>query len=114
MARIGHIPKSQLYAGPGYNLFEAPPESPQKRQFEEETTFLDEAAMADAAESIRETEIEAVDSGTDQSEADLPDREKLQHMNIDELRVVAKLLDVPDREQITDKNDLVAAIERSL
>ena len=30
-------------------------------QFEEETTFVDEAAMADAAEAVREAEVEAFD-----------------------------------------------------
>jgi hypothetical protein len=109
MARIGNIPKSQLYAGPGYNLFEAPPRPVQQRQFEEETTFLDEGAMADAAEAVREAEVEAA----------APDvtnlsKEKLQHMNIDELRAIAKQLDIPNRETITDQDELVAAIQRSL
>jgi hypothetical protein len=108
MARIGNIPKSQLYAGPGYNLFEVPPPV-QQRKFEEETTFLDEAAMADAAEAIREAEVEAA----------APDvtnlsKEKLQHMNIDEIRAIAKQLDIPNRETITDKDELVAAIQRRL
>jgi hypothetical protein len=109
MARIGNIPKSQLYAGPGYNLFEAPPRPAQKRQFEEDTTFLDEAAMADAAEAVREAEVEAVAPDT----ANL-NQEKLQHMNIDELRLIAKQLDVPNRETITGQDELVAAIQRSL
>ena len=65
--------------------------------------------MADAAEAIREVEVEA-------AEPDMNDfnREKLLHMNIDELRIVAKLLDIPEREQITDQAELVAAIQRSL
>ena len=106
MARIGHIPKSQLYAGPGYNLFEA---APQKDNFEQEASFVDEAAMADAAEAIREVEVEAAEPDTNDV-----NREKLLHMNIDELRIVAKLLDIPEREQITDQAELVAAIQRSL
>ncbi len=109
MARIGTIPKSQLYAGPGYNLFEAPPRAMQKRQFEEETKFLDEAAMADAAEAIRETELEAADPDVSNLT-----KEKLLNMNIDELRSVAKQLDVADREKITEQDELVAAIQRSL
>lgn len=109
MARIGNIPKSQLYAGPGYNLFEAPPRPVPKRQFEEETIVLDEAAMVDAAEAVREVEVEAV----------APDvthlnNEKLQHMNIDELRSIAKQLDIPHRETITEQDELVAAIQRNL
>lgn len=106
MARIGHIPKSQLYAGPGYNLFEA---APRKDHFEEEASFVDEAAMADAAEAIREVEVDAADPNVN----DL-NRETLLHMNIDELRIVAKLLDIPDREPITGQAELVAAIQRSL
>jgi hypothetical protein len=106
MARIGHIPKSQLYAGPGYNLFEA---AQKKDDFEEEASFVDEAAMADAAEAVREVEVEA-----SEPDANDLDRDKLLHMNIDELRIVAKLLDIPDREQITDQAELVAAIQRSL
>jgi len=106
MARIGHIPKSQLYAGSPYNAFDR--QSPDTR-FEEEAAFVDEAAMADAAEAIREVEVDAADT-----ELDDFSREKLVHMTIDELRIVAKLLDVPGREQITEQSDLVEAIERSL
>lgn len=109
MARIGHIPKSQLYAGAGYNRFEVPPRMPQTRQFEEETAFLDEAAMADAAEAVRAAELEAV--GPDISTLD---KEKLRHMNIDELRAIANQLDVPNREIITEQEELVAEILRSL
>lgn len=114
MARIGNVPKSQLYAGPGYNLFEAPPRPVQERQFEEETTFLDEtsmtdAAMGDAAEAVREAEVAAV-----APEVTNLNKEKLQHMNIDELRLIAKQLDIPHRETITEQDELVAAIQRSL
>lgn len=105
MARIGNIPKSQLYATSGFNTFHVPPQ----RQFEEETQFLNEGAMADAAEAIRETEVAAAEADT----ANLS-KEKLLHMNIDELRSVAKQLDVPDREKITDQDELVAAIQRCL
>ena len=106
MARIGIIPKSQLYAGSPTNAFERQSSA---SRFEEEAAFVDEAAMADAAEAIREVEVDAADA-----EFEDLDREKLHHMNIDELRIVAKLLDVPDREQITEQAELVAAIERSL
>jgi hypothetical protein len=106
MARIGQIPKSQLYTGSPQNAFDR--QSPAS-QFEEESTFVDEAALADAAEAIREVEVDAADA-----EIDDLDREKLLHMNIDELRIVAQLLDIPDREQIVDREELVAAIRRSL
>ncbi|MGD9633411.1 MAG: hypothetical protein AB7G28_17155 [Pirellulales bacterium] len=104
MGRIGNIPKSQLYATSGFNTFQVPP-----RQFEEETQFLDEGAMADAAEAVRDTEVAAAEPDV----ANL-NKEKLLHMNIDELRVVAKRLDVPEREKITDQDSLVAAIQRCL
>lgn len=107
MARIGNIPKSQLYASSGFNAFDVPPQ----RQFDEETQFLDEGAMADAAEAIRETEIAAAEPELDPANLS---KEKLLHMNIDELRNVAKQLDVPDRGKITDQDELVAAIQRCL
>lgn len=105
MARIGNIPKSQLYATSGFNTFDVPP----RRQFDEETQFLDEGAMVDAAEAIRETEVAATEP-----DASNLNKEKLLHMNIDELRAVAKRLDVPDREKITEQDELVAAIQRCL
>jgi hypothetical protein len=105
MARIGNIPKSQLYASSGFNAFDVVPQ----RQFEEETQFLDEGAMADAAEAVREAEVEAVDPDVNGLT-----KEKLLHMNIDELRKVAKALDIPGRESITEQDELVAAIQRCL
>ena len=107
MARIGNIPKSQLYASSGFNTFDVPPQ----RQFEEETKFLDEGAMVDAAEAIRETEVAAMEPELNTANLN---KEKLLHMNIDELRTVAKQLDVPDRETITDQDELVTAIQRCL
>ncbi len=106
MARIGNLPKSQLYSGIARNAFER---QPSNTQFEEEASFVDEAAMADAAEAIRGAELEAAEPDTDGL-----NREKLLHMNIDELRIVAKKLDIPDREHITEQVELVAAIQRSL
>jgi hypothetical protein len=110
MARIGNIPKSQLYGGSPHNAFER---GPRNAGFEEEATFVDEAAMADAAEAIREVEVETAENNAEPDVQNL-NREKLLHMNIDELRVVAKQLDIPDREQITEKSELVAAIQRCL
>ncbi len=105
MSRIGSIPKSQLYASSGFNSFDVAPQ----RQFEEETTFLDEGAMADAAEAVRAAEVEAVDPDTEGLTKD-----KLLHMNIDELRNLAKTLDIPGRESITEQDELLAAIQRCL
>jgi hypothetical protein len=75
----------------------------------------DDAAMDVAAEALRQTEVEAVRPDV----TDLPDDSsltpsKLDQMNIDELRDVAKQLDVPDRGKITDRDDLIAAIRARL
>jgi hypothetical protein len=75
----------------------------------------DDAAMDDAAEALRQAEVEAVrpeviDSPDDSSLTP----SKLDQMNIDELRIVAKQLDVPDRGKITDRDDLIAAIRARL
>jgi hypothetical protein len=110
MARIGNIPKSQLYASSGFNAFDVVPQ----RQFEEETKFLDEGAMADAAEAVRETEVEAFDPDATEIDTMNLNKEKLLHMNIDQLRQLAKQLDIPGREAITDQDELVAAIQRCL
>ena len=42
------------------------------------------------------------------------DASQLEHMSIDELRVVAKALDVPGRAQITEQDELIEAIRRCL
>jgi hypothetical protein len=65
----------------------------------------DDTAMQDAAEALRQTEVEAV----------LPDVHsldpaQLDQMSIDELRAVANALDVPNRAQITEQDELIAAI----
>lgn len=110
MARIGQVPKSQLYAGPGYNRFDP---LPRARQFEEETCFLNDADASNAAEALRSVECEADSEATLD---DLPDPHsgKLDEMSIDELRIVARLLDVHNREQMTSREELIAAIERTL
>jgi hypothetical protein len=67
------------------------------------------AAIEEAAEALRKVEIEAVDPGPFQTVG-----VDLDSMNIDQLRVVAKQLDVPDRETITESDELVAAIRQHL
>ena len=42
------------------------------------------------------------------------DAAELEHMTIDELRAVANALDVPDRAQITEQDELIAAIRQRL
>ena len=107
MARIGHIPKSQLYAGSGYNHFDP---RPRARQSDKETSILETAAASNAAEALRAVDVEA---GSPDALDELPDSHsgKLDELSIDELRVVAGLLDVRDREQITNRAELIAAIE---
>lgn len=72
----------------------------------------DDAAMDEAAESLREAEIEAVQPEV--PDVSSLDPSQLDYMNIDELRAIAKELDVPDRGQITDKDELVAAIRQCM
>ena len=69
----------------------------------------DDEAMEEAAESLREAEVEAA----------MPDvsnltPSQLEHMSIDELRAVANALDVPNRAQIIEQDELIAAIRRRL
>lgn len=115
MGRIGKIPKSQLYARASFSSSDGTVK--RNALFEEETSFVDEASMADAAETVREVEVEAAEAdarGDETIDVSKLNKERLQHMNIDELRAIAKQLDVPDRETITEQDELVAAIQRSL
>ncbi len=73
---------------------------------------VDPEALDDAAEALRQAEVEAA-----QPEAlDISslDASRLDSMNIDDLRAVAKELDIPDRATITEKDDLIAEIRRRL
>jgi hypothetical protein len=74
-----------------------------------EGTGPNEAAMDDAAEALRAAEIEAVGPDVSTLTADT-----LAAMDIDELRAVAKALNVPDRETITDQDELLAAVRQCL
>jgi hypothetical protein len=66
-------------------------------------------AMQDAAEALRQAEVEAVK--TDDS---APERTQLETMSIDELRVLAARLDVPNRGAITEQDQLITAIRRRM
>jgi hypothetical protein len=114
MSRISNVPKSQLYARASFSTSDG--ETSRTAKYEEEASFVDEAAMTDAAEAIREVEIDAAEADANATEIDTTNlnKEKLLHMNIDQLRAVAKQLDIPDRETITEQDELVAAIQRSL
>ena len=72
---------------------------------------FDEDAAEAAAEVLREADIEAAQEEFDASSVDAA---KLDGMSIDELRLIAKQLDVPDRERITEQDELIAAIRRRL
>jgi hypothetical protein len=69
----------------------------------------DDASLEDAAKAIRAAEIEAV-----QPSVSLEDRSRLESLSIDELRKLAAELDVPDRAQITEQDELIAAIRQRL
>jgi hypothetical protein len=73
---------------------------------------VDEEALEDAAQRLREVEVEAAQP--DPTDLSSLDPAQLDFMNIDALRVLAKERDVPDRATITEKDDLVAAIRERL
>jgi hypothetical protein len=65
----------------------------------------DEDAMDEAAQALREAEVEAV-----QPNKHVPGDTRLDSMSIDELRALAAKIDVPNRGAITEKDQLIAAI----
>jgi hypothetical protein len=69
----------------------------------------DDDAMDEAAQALREAEVEAVQPGKPTTE---PTR--LEDMSIDELRALAAKLDVPNRGAITEQDQLIAAIRERL
>jgi Rho termination factor, N-terminal domain len=75
---------------------------------------LDETAIDGAAEALRHVEVEAAQPEPDVPDVSTLDAVRLESMNIDALRVVAKELDIPDRATITDKDELIAAIRQRL
>jgi hypothetical protein len=72
-------------------------------------TGPDDEAMEEAAEALRQVEVEAA-----LPDVSTLDASQLENMSIDELRALASALDVPDRAQITEQDDLIAAIRRAL
>ena len=69
----------------------------------------DDDAMEDAAEALRQVEVEAAIPDVNSLTA-----AQLEQMSIDELRAAAKELDVPGRAQITEQDELIEAIRRCL
>jgi hypothetical protein len=88
--------------------------SAEQNEFREPEGPVDEAAMEDAAEAIREVEIKAVRPDPEIPNISALDAAKLERMSIDELRVIAKELDIPHRSQITEQDELIAEIKKRL
>jgi hypothetical protein len=86
----------------------------EQNEFRESEGPVDEDAMEDAAEAIRDVEIKAVRPDPDIPNLSTLDAAKLERMSIDELRVVAKELDIPDRSKITEQDELIAEIKKRL
>jgi hypothetical protein len=72
---------------------------------------IDEDAAEIAAEAMRQADIEAA-----QEEFNIESLKsaELERMSIDDLRVIARQLNVPDRAQITEQDELIAAIRKRL
>src|SRR6476660_9295443 len=69
----------------------------------------DEDAMDEAAQALREAEVEGVQPGKTTA-----DPTRLEDMSIDELRALAAKLDVPNRGTITEQDRLIAAIRERM
>ncbi len=69
----------------------------------------DQDAMDEAAQALREAEVESVRPSKVAEET-----EQLEDMSIDQLRVLAAKLDVPNRGTLTDRALLVAAIRERM
>ena len=74
----------------------------------------DKDAMDEAAQALREAEVEAVRPATATSNDAATEETRLEDMSIDELRVLAAKLDVPDRGAITEQDLLIAAIRERM
>jgi hypothetical protein len=89
----------------------ADPSAEQNRFEDAETIAIDADAAETAAEAMRQADLESAQEEFDVSSLNAAD---LDGMSIDELRVVARQLDVPDRGKITEQDELIAAIKRRL
>jgi hypothetical protein len=88
--------------------------SAEQNQLADDTGPIDEADMEDAAEAIREVEVKAVRPEPDVPDPSSLDANDLEQMSIDDLRVIAQRLDIPDRSKITEQDELVAEIRKRL
>jgi hypothetical protein len=75
---------------------------------------VDEEAMEVTAEALREVEVAATNPEPKALAGEAGDGPRLDYMNIDELRALAKELEVPERATITEKDELIAAIRQRL
>ena len=71
------------------------------------------SAIFKAAEALRETELEAAQPEAMRAEGGSK-VDDLETMSVDELRVLASKLDLPNRAQITEQDELIAAIRQRL
>jgi hypothetical protein len=89
----------------------ADPSAAQNELGESQESVIDDAAAEGAAAALRDADIESAKEEFDLSTVRSSD---LDQMSIDELRVLARQLDVPDRGTITEQDELIAAIRRRL
>ena len=66
--------------------------------------------LASAAEALRETELDAVCDDDTQLEEEGACSRPLEDLSIDELRVLANALDIPNRSSMTESAMLIAEI----
>jgi hypothetical protein len=86
--------------------------SAEQNSFEESReTHIDTDAAEVAADALRQADLDAAQEEFDLSSIRAGD---LATMSIDELRVIARQLDIPDRSKITEQDELIAAIKQRL
>jgi len=89
----------------------AEPSAEQNNLMESPPSELDDEAAEVAADALRQADLE---SAQDEPNAVSVDASKLERMSIDELRILAKQLDIPNRGTITEQDELIAAIRSRL
>ena len=102
MTRGNPVPHYDRHAG----LYESP-------VAQNDSVLDDDAdAMDEAAQALREAEVEAVQPVSTGRPTD--DQPSLENMSIDELRALAAELGVPNRGAITEHDALIAAIRERM
>jgi hypothetical protein len=72
---------------------------------------IDEDAAEVAAEAMRQADL---DSAQEEFDVESLKAADLESMSIDQLRLVARQLDIPDRGKITQQDELIAEIKKRL